>query len=252
MDPLEKRCYKQNIDPSLKEVYRKSWATYYPLHVTHKISLPIVRLLLKTRVTPNHVTVLSCLSGLVAGLLFLTASSKIMLLLSAFFFEFYYVLDSVDGQLARARNVSSRGGGFFDEWGNFFVTPFVVCCIGLNFAPKIAFPWPILLASYAVLSIPLIEIVIDRWFPNRKKTGVQISETAPKKSNPLKLIYSLLYRSCTMPVVMNLTTLAVLLMWMGFEFPIHNLSPLGALTCYYATVGTAVWITKVMKVAWSE
>ena len=253
MDILEQRCFKQNVDPSLKEVYRKSWATYYPIYVTHKISLLIVRLLLQTSVTPNQITVLSCVSGIVAGLLFLKASFPPLAFIGALFFELYYIFDAVDGQLARARKVGSRGGGFFDEWGNFLIPPFVVCCIGLGVAPNTVFPWLALLAGYTVLSVPLIEVIADRWFTDRKGLSSRVSESITEaKLNLPKLVYSLLYRSCTMPVVMNLVTLSSLFMLLGFKFPILNFSLLGILVCYYAIVGTGVWITKVIKVAWSE
>jgi len=175
-----------------------------------------------------------------------------MLFLAAVFFELYYIFDAVDGQLARARNVGSKGGAFFDEWGNFLVPPFVICSIGLNFASAVAFPWAAILAAYTVLSIPLIEVVLDRWFADKRKVSEQVSSaSASEKQSPVRLLYSLLYRSCTMPVVMNLVSIATVLTLFGVKFPLGNLSLLGLLVCYYATVGTGVWMSKVVKVAQS-
>ena len=126
-------------------------------------------------------------------------------------------------------------------------------CISLGTFPKGAMPWLALLAGYAVLSVPLIEVIADRWFTDRKGLSSRVSESITEtKPSPAKLIYSLLYRSCTMPVVMNLVTLASLLMLFGVKLPIPDFSLLRALVCYYAVVGTGVWITKVIKVAWSE
>lgn len=247
VDDFEQRCFKQNIDPSLKEVYRRSWALYYPIHVTHRISLPIVRMLAKTAVTPNQITFLSYVLGLLSGAVFLTADSGAAVLAGALLLEANYVLDAVDGQLARAKSAGSKAGAFLDEWGNFLVAPFVVWCIGLRFGPEDVYPWPAFLAAYAILSLPLIEMVIDRAFTDRKKITSRVLEAgAGPKGSPAKRIYSLLYRSCTMPVVMNFVTIASLLTLAGVE------PALKVLVCYYAAAGTLVWIAKIVRVTLSK
>jgi len=247
IEQLKRRCYKQHVDPSLHEHYRTSYAIYYSLYVTHVISIRIVWLLLKTKITPNQVSFASIVAGLMAAFFFLTPSTG-SLLLGVCFFELFFILDSVDGQLARAIGSSTPGGGFLDLWGNFIVAPAVIFCIGMNFLPSPSAPWISVLAGYTLLTVSLMPLLTEL---NFKKTSSKTSfaskpepDRAQSKTNPLKFVYALLYRSCTMPVIMNGVTLATLLTLLNIPSPIDDLGYLGIIPCYYAIIGTAVWIIK--------
>ncbi len=253
-EALKECCFKQNVNPSLKEFYRRSWATHYPIYVTHKISIRLVWLLLKSRITPNQITVVSYIVGLMSGLFFWKANSHFTLFLAALLFEIFYILDAVDGQLARARNEGSSGGKFLDEWGNFLIAPFIIFCVGLHFAGHF-YPWPASLAAFALLSIPIIEILTDRAFPKKRGIDTMIAQPTDqnKKRDWIRLLYSLLYRSCTMPVAMNLVTLSTLLTLFKFRPPInYDISFLGLLIYYYSIIGTFIWTSKGIKIAFSE
>lgn len=245
LDELKRKCFKQSIDPSLKERYRRSWGIYYALYVTHFFSIRIVRWLYPTSVKPNQITYLSYVAGLGAVLCFATGSG-LMLLTGAFLFEFFYILDAVDGQLARAKDLKSIGGAFLDDWGTFIIPPFVVFAVGLNPHTQLGAPWLAFLGAMTVLAIPVIELLKVKYFPKPLDTIPSTSQAG--SSNPsfesrfLKGLYSALYRSCTMPVVLNLVTLATLLTLFGVNSPF--VSPYGALTLYFAIVGTGVWVLK--------
>lgn len=84
------------------------------LFVTNEISLLITQLLLRTRVTPNQVTIFSILCGLLAAVsygfgFFVTGS--ILLFLS-------HALDCTDGNLARAKETFSASGKWLDMIGD--------------------------------------------------------------------------------------------------------------------------------------
>lgn len=89
----------------------------------------IVRLLYQTPVTPNHVTIAAILAGLSSAFFYAqggaSATAAAGLLIS-----FKDVLDSADGQLARAKNQYSRAGRFLDSIGDFIVNCFVFAAIG--------------------------------------------------------------------------------------------------------------------------
>jgi hypothetical protein len=237
LETLKGICFKQNVSPELYGHYRRSWATYYPIYVTHKISIRLVWLLVRTPVLPVHVTFLSYFFGFGAGLFFLKADLPLTFFTGALALEIFYILDAVDGQLARAKGVSSKGGALLDEWGNFLVAPFVVFCIGMN--RLIESPWFAALASYSILAIPLIDILKDRHYSMESIMKKGYSWQQPGFSLPSQL-YSLLYRSCTMPVIMNLVTLLSVLSL----FNVISLKSLSFLISYYAIVGAAVWILK--------
>jgi len=249
LEALKRISLKHYIDPSLNEHYKRSWACYYSLHVSQFFSIRIVWLLLKIglKVKPNSISFLALITGLIASGLFLKPT-LLSWLLGAFLFELSYILDTVDGQYARAIGASTPGGGFLDLWGNFIVAPAVIFCIGMNFLPSPSAPWISVLAGYTLLSVSLMPILSYFYF---KKTSSKTSfasepepDRAKSKTNPLKFVYTLLYRSCTMPVIMNVVTMATLLTLLNIPSPIDDLGYLGIIPCYYATIGTAVWIIK--------
>lgn len=109
-----------------------------------RFSIPIVWLLIRTSVTPNQVTWMSGVLGLaaVAGIANPWADPWLMvaglLLLQASF-----VLDHVDGQLARAKRMGSKGGVFLDG----FVMEILVH-LALSLALPLAVYWQTLRAEW--------------------------------------------------------------------------------------------------------
>ena len=89
-----------------------------------------VRCVYTTGLTPNHVTVASTLAGLASAFFYFegTASANLAagLLVTA-----KDVLDSADGQLARAKSQYSRAGRFLDSIGDFLVNVAVFCAIAV-------------------------------------------------------------------------------------------------------------------------
>ncbi|MGB2870042.1 MAG: CDP-alcohol phosphatidyltransferase family protein [Bacteroidota bacterium] len=89
----------------------------------------IVRLLYHTFVTPNQVTVASTVAGLFAAYAFLqgdpgsVATAGLLVTLKD-------LLDSADGQLARAKNLYSRNGRFLDSIGDFVAHLAIFAAIG--------------------------------------------------------------------------------------------------------------------------
>jgi phosphatidylglycerophosphate synthase len=93
----------------------------------------IVRFLYPTPVTPNQVTIAAIVAGLLAAgsLGFKTSAGVIM---AGLLIELKDILDSADGQLARAKHMFSRRGRFLDSLGDVFVNAalFTGVIINLN------------------------------------------------------------------------------------------------------------------------
>jgi phosphatidylglycerophosphate synthase len=89
----------------------------------------IVRVLYRTRITPNQVTVASIIAGLVAALVYLRGD-PVALVFAGLLVITKDVLDSADGQLARAKQQYSRFGRFLDSIGDFIVDLAVFAAIG--------------------------------------------------------------------------------------------------------------------------
>jgi hypothetical protein len=74
----------------------------------------VVYLLRNTRVTPNQVTFLSAVVAAGAAAMFVALPGHLGLVLAALVFELSFVLDCVDGQLARLRKITSVVGHLLD------------------------------------------------------------------------------------------------------------------------------------------
>ena len=89
----------------------------------------IVWVLYRTPITPNQVTIASTIAGLVAAGLYLK-NEALYTAVAGLCVTLKDVLDSADGQLARAKHQYSRRGRFLDSIGDFVVDVAVFGAIG--------------------------------------------------------------------------------------------------------------------------
>ncbi|MSR76151.1 MAG: CDP-alcohol phosphatidyltransferase family protein [Candidatus Ryanbacteria bacterium] len=85
-------------------------------------SIYITRLLARTRVTPNQVTIASIMAGF-AGCVFLVAFGWQYKLIGLGLLYLNIILDKVDGELARLRETYSLRGIFWDEVNHLVIPP---------------------------------------------------------------------------------------------------------------------------------
>lgn len=114
----------------------------------------IVRLLYPTGVTPNQVTLASTVAGLVAATLYLPGSRSATAL-AGILVTIKDLLDSADGQLARAKKLYSRTGRFLDSIGDFVVNLVLFGAIGWTLWRSSGDPAAIPLAVLGFLGISL-------------------------------------------------------------------------------------------------
>ena len=81
------------------------------------ISARVTPFLLKTPINANHITLISILLGLTAGIMFAIGGFATTLYASIVFF-LVYLLDHCDGEVARAKNQASKFGNYFDTFGD--------------------------------------------------------------------------------------------------------------------------------------
>src|SRR5258708_1384092 len=99
------------------ETFAKDTDGFMARHFDRKISGAISRVLLKTPVTPNQITIFVTLLGVGAGYLMAQPGyrSKVE---SSLVFLLTSILDGCDGEIARAKKMTSRLGGWLDLWGD--------------------------------------------------------------------------------------------------------------------------------------
>jgi len=84
------------------------------------LSEPLSAWLAKTSLHPNSITIMSGASGLIAFLMF-TFGNTFGFIIGAVFFELFYVLDNCDGEVARAKGLSSHFGSWLDTLVDYIV-----------------------------------------------------------------------------------------------------------------------------------
>ncbi len=114
----------------------------------------LVRLLYRTRVRPNHVTLAAIAFGILSavfysfGLPLLTSTAGLLLTCKD-------LLDSADGQLARATQTYSRAGRFLDSLGDILVNFLVFFSITAVLVAQRGTLWMILPGALGFLGITL-------------------------------------------------------------------------------------------------
>lgn len=119
-------------------------------HVERPISLSISRRLMGTSITPNQMTWISLLIGVLGGACF-ALPGRGWALTGALLFLTHSILDGCDGELARLKLQESRWGGVLDFWGDNVVHAAVFLGIGVGWARDGGGALPLVLAALAVL-----------------------------------------------------------------------------------------------------
>jgi len=117
--------------------------------ILRPLAKPLVKILLKTSITPNQVSVLSMLPAITALFFFIEGGYKNIIIGSIMAF-IYLILDATDGQLAREKNLKSKLGHWLDGVIGYVSIPFMILTtsIGLKFINnrlhrRIVFSYPI-------------------------------------------------------------------------------------------------------------
>jgi CDP-L-myo-inositol myo-inositolphosphotransferase len=97
---------------------KKSLTEFFPL--IRQLSCRLTPILLKTFFTPNQITFLSLLCGLLCAGCFSFGAHNLEVI-GAFFLVISYTLDNCDGEIARIKNMSSEFGAKFDDMVDWIV-----------------------------------------------------------------------------------------------------------------------------------
>jgi phosphatidylglycerophosphate synthase len=134
----------------MAEYFVKDTDGFFARHFDRKISGAISRQLLKTPITPNQITFFVTVLGLWAGYLMSRPgnSAKIE---GSLLFLLTSILDGCDGEVARAKKMTSKIGGWLDLWGDNVVHVAVFYGLGVGLSRDTGEPLYTTLAGLAVL-----------------------------------------------------------------------------------------------------
>jgi phosphatidylglycerophosphate synthase len=113
------------------------WASLGVLPVANRLALFFAN---RSRFTPNQITILSCLFRVGSGFSFLFGT-RLGLFVGAILYYFAYVLDCVDGPVARLTGRTSEFGRYLDHVSDLVGDIFILCCLafgqGVLFSPVV-------------------------------------------------------------------------------------------------------------------
>jgi 1L-myo-inositol 1-phosphate cytidylyltransferase / CDP-L-myo-inositol myo-inositolphosphotransferase len=143
-------------------------------YCNRKLSRPITRWLLRTPLSPNHITVLSCLIGVFGALCFLPGGYWGPVL-GALLLQFSVVLDCCDGEVARVKFMESPLGDWLDNVCDTVVSLAIFLGMGVavwrNGAASHALVLAVLLALGGSLAFPLVTLAEKTEEAGNRRSG---------------------------------------------------------------------------------
>ncbi len=126
-------------------------------YIFRRVSIYLTILFVKLKITPNQTTFLSLLAAL-GSLYFLASNDSLMLLSASALIIIYYLLDHVDGELARYYVQTgimqpSLQGHYFDVLVHRYSSNLMVFFLGLSIYDLYGYEWAVLLGFVACIGI---------------------------------------------------------------------------------------------------
>ena len=143
---------------------------------THRLARVVVKPLVGSPVTPNHLTTLRLATGLAACAALATGQHRyeiwggVLWVLSAF-------LDRADGELARLAGTQTRWGHFYDYASDVSVTALFFIAIGFGLRHGVLGIWAVLLGIVSGLSVAAASLLSEA-IEQRNGTGEKAYEGA--------------------------------------------------------------------------
>jgi len=137
------------------------------------ISSRISPVFIKTSLTPNQVTFISGILGVI-GACILAFNSYPLLIISAILIQLYTILDLVDGDIARAKKMQSYFGMWLDIFFDKLIDFLIVIFLSIGVFTKTGNPnyliFGIALMGF-IFAIQFIMVLNDTYFKNIRKTS---------------------------------------------------------------------------------
>jgi phosphatidylglycerophosphate synthase len=148
--PLATKADRPRAETLLLRGLIKDTEGFMSRHFDRKISLAVSRVVARTSITPDQMTIFATAIGVAAAPFFVTDRPSVQWIGGALFL-LHSILDGCDGELARLKFQESRRGGLLDFWGDNLVHVCVFAAMGLGLARTVGASWPLWCGASAVL-----------------------------------------------------------------------------------------------------
>ncbi len=151
-------------------------------YVNRTLSAPLTRFAVRRPITPNQVTVISLLAGLLGAWL-LAREGAAATLCGLLLFQLSVVLDHVDGEIARLKFQFSRLGKWLDNFSDHAVDLAVIACVAWRAASSGAAGSVAALGAAAAVGVTGSFLVVFWWSLGGRRHGQ--SEKARRSAEAL-------------------------------------------------------------------
>ncbi len=175
-------------------IYRtkNSLIDYFPI-IRH-LSCRLTLILLKTSFTPNQITFLSLVCGILCAVFFSYGVYHLEII-GAFFLVISYTLDNCDGEVARIKNMSSEFGAKFDDMVDWIVDASFFIALGYGVSQvneQIFWFWLGIIAALGAF----IDYIVDLHYHSKNKEkndAIRREERAEQFKQPQNTLDWLIY-----------------------------------------------------------
>lgn len=131
------------------------------LFLFRPVSFVFVKFLVKIPITPNQISLLSLLSGIVSGIFF-SFGDKRSFIYGGLFYILCHIFDLLDGMIARLKKNGTPLGRIIDGWVDYLtsIAAYLGIALGLqkgNFGLPLG-PWPMMIAASVSLAVHSIAV----------------------------------------------------------------------------------------------
>jgi len=214
---------------SLRELNRivqkpnyKKVGNWMARNITRDMALPLTWIVLYLPASANSVTFISLIVGLL-GCIFLSFGAEIHFLWGAILLQSWYLLDHVDGQIARYRKQESVTGIFFDYITHHIIHMGIFIGVGWGVYSHTSEVKYILFGTISAMSILFLNLIYDCQYKaffhrlgekklsktdGNKKYHATSNNFKSKRafwSRP-KIIFTWVHKICEVHVLMNILT----------------------------------------------
>lgn len=212
------KCRK-NLTP--KQWKERPWFTE---KITRRISIYLTWIFVQLGFTANQVSLLVFILGALSGIAFI----KSYFLLAVLVLQIWYLVDAVDGEIARYHKVDDLTGDYSDKLMHYVIEAWIFYSIGIGLSKKFDAPWIQYVGFWTTFFFTLLKLIYDLKYKCfmtraqifqgeiyfRKKKIREHHQPGSRWRQRILKTYSLY------PNVMNIITLCVLVdsFWVGFQW----------------------------------
>jgi len=153
----------ESIKELRKKCQKKGGSDYY----IRKYSIYITRLFLYTNLTPNQITMIWVIVGVIGASLFIFGNYTYSII-GALLMFLAFSLDFVDGEVARYKKLTSGFGEFLDWVGTWFISLFAILTITLGSFLSSGSVWIIFVGGLLLLGYSMKELLPLKYLSTNK------------------------------------------------------------------------------------